>query len=252
MKTKSIILVLCCFALLILSGCNETVNTRYYIDEIENHIEVDGKIVNDYESMCKFIKKQCGYISFSKDYYISNKGKKYLIEGCKIPTMWAYYAKSNKGVCIAIDEEKFKEVNKHVLGQSWLKDVQYKRFVRKDEFDVKRISPEEIIKKYNREIFFYKQKSWAHERERRLCVVYPPNDLSINNCIVNIILGSRFEISNMLKIASIIEDSNSACHGQLSKHHFLLQSNVDGFSSVQENPFLKLKFELERVNNFLT
>ena len=190
-----------------------------------------------------FIKEQCGYISFSHDYLWYKKQKKYPMTGETIPTMWAYYANSNRGVCLVIDEKKFTAINDKWLINSWLRNIKYKRLVCKDKFDTKNMSPEEIILKYHDKIFFYKQKSWSHEHERRLCIVNPPEFLSIKDCVVRIILGSRFEKNNMLTLASMMEDSNFECCHQFNRNNVYLQSNLDGISSNINNPFFKLEIE---------
>ena len=199
----------------------------------------------------KFIKEQCGYISFSRDSFWYEKGYKYPKNGDSIPTMWAYYANSNRGACIVIDEAKLKATNKRVLNTSWLQNITYKRFVRKDEIEDKGISPEEIIKTYHNKLFFCKQKSWAHEHERRLCIVNPPEFLSIKDCIVQIVLGNRFENSNMLKLVSMLSNQDLECFNQLNRYNFLLQSDSDGVSLPIDDPFIRVETDIERINTFL-
>lgn len=200
----------------------------------------------------RFIKEDCGYISFSKDYFLYDKGKKYPKEGYTIPTMWAYYANCNKGVCIVIDEKKFLTINKSVLGQYWLRDVKYMRYVNKDIFEiVKSMSSEDIVKVYKDRLFFRKQKSWSHEHERRLCIVHPPQFLSIKDCILEVILGRHFANSDMLKLILMLQNPSLECYKKLSRFDFKMQSNIDGVPAILEDPFLKLDIEQELINTFL-
>ena len=199
-----------------------------------------------------FIRERCGYISFSKDYFMHEKGIKYPAKGYKIPTMWAYYANSNKGVCIVVDEQKFLSLNKNILGKHWLQNVKYKRFVNKNILEpLKNMPSKDIVKEYKDRLFFQKHKSWSHEHERRLCIIDPPQFLSIKDCIHEVILGNRFEKSDMLKLISMLQNPNFECYQQFNRHDFNMQSNIDGMSSTLDDPFIKLDFEIERINTFL-
>lgn len=198
----------------------------------------------------EFIKTQCGYISFSRDKSIYYKGEKtsYVNKGCEIPTMWAYYADKNRGVCISINEDKFKQLNFKGNKNAWIEDVKYISYVRKDQIEINPQNLEPDIKKQHKQIFYYKQKSWRHECERRLCMINPPKSLSIANCIESVILGKDFSNMNMLTLIALLEDSNLPCYHTLNRMDFKLQSPADGKIMWLEDPFLKIEDILQSAH----
>ena len=57
----------------------------------------------------KYIQNHCKLISFSQNYHPKDK---FCQPGYNHPRMWAQYSDNNKGVCLVINEEKFRSTNK--------------------------------------------------------------------------------------------------------------------------------------------
>lgn len=201
-----------------------------------------------------FIKNKCGYISFSRDYYLYHKGKRHPLvqKGYFIPTMWAYYADANRGVCIVLNEDILKHNYSEFRSNTWLQNVKYKRFISKDNLAYEDgQSCEDIIRNNHTKLFFYKHKSWSHERERRLCFVNAPQYISIINCIEKVILGSNVSTNDKMHIISMINDERYACYNQLAMNQFYMQSEQDGISSALPEYFDDVNIEVNQIKKFI-
>lgn len=99
-------------------------------------------------------------ISFTMDYDSA-------LKGCMSPMMWGLYADKRKGVCIELE---YDNIN---FSENTLKDVvKYKKYIKWQNIVDARIETEKgldaYVKKYQKQLFFTKQLSWAGENEYRV------------------------------------------------------------------------------------
>ena len=66
-------------------------------------------------SLEKYIKEKCSYLSFVQDGNIA-LGE---LEGTNHPRMWSQYAQRGYGVCLALDEDRFFDLNAEKLGSKF-------------------------------------------------------------------------------------------------------------------------------------
>lgn len=169
-----------------------------------------------------FIQKQCKLISFSQNYVYNEV---YHEAGYNHPRMWAQYANNNTGVCIVLDEKKFKEINyKNLVGVfNKLESVDYNHILY-DKTIKDKADPRNFIETYYRHIFFKKHIDWTHEGEKRFFCIKGPEYLSIKNCIEFIVLGRNFDKEKYFDLVKLIIMNKL----ELTPHDFVKQINSDG------------------------
>ena len=174
-------------------------------------------------SLKQYIKNRCSYLSFVEDGNTS-LGE---IEGTNHPRMWSQYAQKGFGVCLAIDEERFFQINADRLDGKFYKcePIQYKFMNGADvklKMDYKLGCEEHLIKQYYHEFFFKKHIDWKEEHEKRLFGIDIPKYLSIYNALEFICLGPKFlyNKSTMNSLKYFISDSSFEYHGYLVPQSF--------------------------------
>lgn len=216
--------------------------------------------VNDFNMkiQCqKYIKDNFHTLSFSK-----GSEKNPYSSGANHPALWAYYAQRLKGVCIAINEEKFRKVNNDILSctKYEIDDIEYCGIngVRMDELVIHQ-NVEAFVNLNIKPIFFRKHKDWSHEEERRLLLFEKTRNLSILNCVEYVVLGSEFvnNDSKMSKLCEIIGDSENKCYGQFIPNSFAKVTHGEqGYLSIEaqfliRSQFEKLRKKQEGFNRFI-
>lgn len=170
-----------------------------------------------------FIKERCSYLSFVQDGDISF-GE---LEGTNHPRMWAQYGEKGVGVCLALDEDRFLNINKDSLSSSFFKYepviYEYKNGA-SVAIDAPYIKGEEehIIKQHYQELFFKKHIDWKEENEKRLFGIGLPDFLSIYGALEFICLGPKFikDEALMVKLLDVLTDSHSPFYGYLVPQSF--------------------------------
>lgn len=199
----------------------------------------DSRVLNSLE---RFIKNRCSYLSFIRDGNIDLNE-----DGTNHPRMWSQYAQKGEGVCIAINKYKFLTINKDKLKGKFRKfssinysfdngaNIQLDMHFEKDE-------SEKIIREHYKELFFKKHKDWKEEHEVRLFGIDLPEFLSIYGAIEFICLGAKFikNENSMNRLIENITNKNSLCYNYLIPHsfadvsHFSYGYFCDGTSAASE------------------
>lgn len=174
----------------------------------------------------RIIEEDCSMISFVH----SNDSNEIPQCGTNRPSMWAYYANNSDGVCFVIDEKKFIEKNRQLIEKYWghIEDVDYQYINTKSEI-IQKNTAEDTIKTNYRDLFFRKYEDWKHENERRLLLVglNPEKEmLSIDGCIVNIVMGQRFwrDYQNICAIIDRISNPKYCCYHKFIPHQFKMMT----------------------------
>lgn len=152
------------------------------------------------EGISTLIRNNCKMLCFSTDYED--------FFGYEYSRMWAYYADNHKGICIALNKERFIEENRNYIHPELFKDIKYYEFKvakaeKHVEIDFEQIRSRGIyayivgeFRPKNIDYFFFtKDKEWESERECRLIYFSQSKVLeycTINNCIDSIYLGIDF------------------------------------------------------------
>lgn len=190
------------------------------------------KDVHAMQSIDSFIKRRCMYLSFTRD--------KRDLDGSEHPRMWAQYADNGKGVCIAINEDRFKKINHLKLKETFFK-FKNVHYVTKNGANVelklnkKTRNEYDFITHHNQELFFKKNIDWRDEHERRCIVISKTKDLSdlsdesfkylsILGAIEYICLGANFTdmVSNLATLVDIISNPLFKCHNYLVPQSFAI------------------------------
>ena len=174
-------------------------------------------------SLEKFIKEKCSYLSFVQD---GNIGLDEL-EGTNHPRMWSQYAQRGYGVCLALDEDSFFNINAEKLKSKFYKfeSVLYEY---RNGASVSIDAPyaegrdESLIKQYYQELFFKKHIDWKEENEKRLFGIDLPEFLSIYGALEFVCLGPKFlkDETLMIKLLDFLTDSSSQYYGYLVPQSF--------------------------------
>jgi hypothetical protein len=168
------------------------------------------------EHVTSLIRKRCKMLCFSKDYDD--------FFGFEYSRMWALYGENHKGICIAIDREKFLEENQAKINPELFKEIQYSEFKvtlpeKHIEIDYNRINNIGLfayvigdLRPNNIDyLFFRKDKEWESEHEYRLVYISQTNDneyCTINNCIDSIYLGIDFNVNYLPAILDKIQNTS--------------------------------------------
>jgi hypothetical protein len=166
----------------------------------------DDKISN--EHVTSLIRKRCKMLCFSLDHND--------FFGYEYSRMWALYGDNHRGVCLAVDKEKFILENQARIAPNYFKEVNYYEFKVSEpdkhiEIDYERINQDGLfayiigdLRPNNLDyLFFRKDKEWETEHEYRLIYVSQANETeycTINNCIDSIYLGIDFNINYLPSI----------------------------------------------------
>lgn len=177
--------------------------------------------------------QRCSVLCFSKDYDDDLWGH----SGANRPNMWAYYAGATDGVCLVIDEEKFRTTNKHLLDKFSLgfKDVEYKYIHSKTIDGHRETDAKEFIRSNVDQLFFTKHISWQQEAERRVALMGLDPEMemfSIDGCVSRIVLGRRFlqDKENVQKLISYLINPGYACYHKFIPHNFAMATyNTSGY-----------------------
>ncbi len=165
----------------------------------------------------RFVGDNCRVVCFSINY----KYDGVLFEGYNHPAMWAHYADNLEGVCIVINENKFRNRNHEVFENYFVRfgNVNYGiiNAPEEDDIDYDLTSPQEFIEKNWKKLFLRKHKDWEYEGERRLFIMNYEDDFSIEGCIESVILGNRM-VQDESKIRLLLEmliDPHNHCYHDL-------------------------------------
>ena len=212
-----------------------------------NEANVHNLQINDWnlKILCqRYIKEHFYTISFSKGYEENPYSN-----GANHPALWAHYAESLNGVCIAIDEEKFIETNSDILSKTKyvIEDIEYCNIngTREEELTTHQ-DVETFINLNIKPLFFRKHKDWSHEDERRLLLFEKTKNLSIFNCVEYVILGSKFVTndSKMNKLSDVISNSNNRCYKQFIPNSFAKVSYGErGYFNIEAQFLIRKQFE---------
>ena len=174
-------------------------------------------------SLEKYIKEKCSYLSFVQD---GDLGLDEL-EGTNHPRMWSQYAQRGYGVCLALDEESFFNINAEKLNSKFYKfeSVLYEY---KNGASVTIDAPyvdgkeESLIKQYYQELFFKKHIDWKEENEKRLFGIDLPEFLSVFGALEFICLGPKFlkDEALMIRLLDYLTDARSPFYGYLVPQSF--------------------------------
>ena len=174
-------------------------------------------------SLEKYIREKCSYLSFVQDGDIG-LGE---LEGTNHPRMWSQYAQRGYGVCLALDEESFFNINAEKLDSKYYKfeSVLYEH---KNGANVTIETTyadgreESLIKQYYQELFFKKHIDWKEENEKRLFGIGLPEFLSIFGALEFVCLGPKFlkDEALMIRLLDFLTDSNSPFYGYLVPQSF--------------------------------
>lgn len=174
-------------------------------------------------SLEKYIKDRCSYLSFVQDGEIGF-GE---LEGTNHPRMWSQYAQRGLGVCLAIDEESFFNINTEKLNSKFYRfePILYEH---KNGASITIEVPyadgkeESLIKLYYQELFFKKHIDWKEENEKRLFGIDLPEFLSIYGALEFVCLGPKFlkDETLMIKLLDFLTDSSSQYYGYLVPQSF--------------------------------
>ena len=174
-------------------------------------------------SLEKYIKEKCSYLSFVQDGEIG-LGE---LEGTNHPRMWSQYAQRGYGVCLALDDENFFNINAEKLNSKFyvFDPVLYEN---KNGAKITIDAPyadgreESLIKQHYQELFFKKHIDWKEENEKRLFGIDLPEFLSIFGALEFICLGPKFlkDEALMTRLLDFLTDSTSPFYGYLVPHSF--------------------------------
>ena len=141
--------------------------------------------------------------------------------------MQSQYAQRGYGVCLAIDEKRFYNINAKSFDSKFYKfeEVQYEH---KNGARIIIDAPytdgneEDLIKCYYQELFFKKHIDWREENEKRLFGIDLPEFLSIYGALEFVCLGSKFikDEGLMTKLIEYLTDSRSQFYGYLVPQSF--------------------------------
>jgi hypothetical protein len=160
------------------------------------------------EHITNLIRNHCKMLCFSIDHND--------FFGYEYSRMWALYGENHKGVCVALDKERFMEENKKIIKPEFFKEIKYFEFnVTKPEehieIDYDKIRNgglyayivADLRPKNINYLFFTKNKEWESEHEYRLIYFSESKEAeycSINNCIDAIYLGIDFNLNYLPSI----------------------------------------------------
>lgn len=174
-------------------------------------------------SLEKYIREKCSYLSFVQDGDIG-LGE---LEGTNHPRMWSQYAQRGYGVCLALDEESFFNINAEKLDSKYYKFesvlYEYKNGANVTiETTYADGREESLIKQYYQELFFKKHIDWKEENEKRLFGIGLPEFLSIFGALEFVCLGPKFlkDEALMIRLLDFLTDSNSPFYGYLVPQSF--------------------------------
>jgi len=203
-------------------------------------------------SLEKYIKERCSYLSFVQDGDIG-LGE---LEGTNHPRMWSQYAQRGYGVCLALDEKSFFNINAEKLNSKYYKfePVFYEH---KNGASVTIEVPyaegreECLIKQYYQELFFKKHIDWKEENEKRLFGIDLPEFLSIYGALEFVCLGPKFLNDETLisKLLDYLTNTNSPFYGYLVPHSFAGITPYDyGYFSNDAMAVSEIDRRLRRCN----
>lgn len=180
------------------------------------------------EQISKKLREGCKMICFSTGYNpSSNKGRDFFpIKGFALSTMWTHYGDNHRGVCIAIDKEKFINENPEYIQKKYFRVIKYFELPEHNypELDYEKLTKEgeeiyieKIKQKYFEFIFFSKSIEWNSEHEFRL--IYSSESeqeeyCSIENSIVGVYLGLNANENYIPAIKAL-------CNKQIYKMDFI-------------------------------
>lgn len=199
-----------------------------------------------------FIKEKCSYLSFIQD----GDDRTMPFEGENHPRMWAQYAQRGSGVCIAIDEEKFREINKEQLNDKFFKlePVKYGcengANVHLDmSFFVD--DSENIIKQHYKELFFKKHIDWKEENETRLFGINLPQFLSLHGAIKFICLGPKFikDDSLMNQLIDFLTNDRHKFYNYLTPFSFA-NTNPYSYGYYSDDAYIEIYDRLKKWEKY--
>lgn len=196
------------------------------------------------------IVKSCKILSFTIDSFNKNGFlKTWAIDH---PRMWAQYADNNKGACIVFDETKLIETNPELKNRKKFRigNVKYKSW-NLENFSSESNDFNEIVTNNYRSIFFTKSLDWKGESERRIFQIGDQEFINIEDSILYICLGFRFD-----KYPELVEFMiNDSIRGKknLLPYNFVFQS--DNYGRIQtysaETKIIPLAKKNSEYLNFL-
>jgi len=136
-----------------------------------------------------FLKSKCKQLCFSLSYFIGET----FVKGFNHPSMWAHYGENQKGVCIVLNREKFKNSNPSLMYDEvgYLPSFQFPKLM-KDNPDNNDKIFEEYLRENKKEMFFTKHYHWGCEHEYKFVEIGNLDYCSIRDSLVGIFVGNSF------------------------------------------------------------
>jgi hypothetical protein len=219
-----------------------------------NDCTIDYSIANtgiESINLKKYITQNCKLISFCTNYHFENSQT--MQAGYNHPRLWAQYADNNTGACIAINEQKFKEIiyQKYTDRFCIFEPVDYSL----DTQDViyhNTISYEAFVKTHYKHLFFKKHIDWQQEYEERLFIIGTTDQyISILDCVEFIVLGNKFEKKTELE--DCLANPQNKCYKQFCSRGFAYQSNslagnIQAIPDISDSKRINIPQELQSGN----
>lgn len=224
-----------------ISGLNDP--TEGVVNWLGYNIE---NFVEQFRVESEAILDRCSLISFAANFRPVRWAN--VQQGTMHARMWAQYAANNTGACICIRKDRFIQENRSILDGSFYKFQKVKYGFGKPELKFGNDEPLDFLKKYWKEVFYYKEMDWKQEDEVRFLGIDIPSDfMSLENSIAYICLGSKFHDSvfkskdqnNPIKawegrncfeiLLSILQDPSSKCFKRFTNNSFARMFYSSGY-----------------------
>lgn len=183
-KTRNLFLILF-FMHLKMSNLEETNDPRERLKYIEGVFQGNDFSQNECIQLIEKFRNNYPTITcFSGD----SEDKK----GFNLPTMWAHYADSHKGICMKINTRKFIKENENLNCN--FRGVKYISKTKFNWFEISEATSKDDILE---DLVFSKRDDWSSENEWRLFSLEGVGFCSVANSLESIILGLDFDISSL-------------------------------------------------------
>ena len=211
-----------------LGNMNDAKESLLHISNPENYIPSSKGFHWEYytKPIAQMVSNNVHLLCFSTDDLKTNK------DGFALQRMWAQYGDINRGVCLAIDYDKFITENKEILAKYSIQHdyIKYKNNIfnqlaemPSNEFVVNnhedKYSPSETWKKIKNNKtfisnnFFCKNNDWGGEMEYRFLAATDNSSqihLSINDSLQSVIFGVHFSKHLLPSVLNIIPSNKTA------------------------------------------
>jgi hypothetical protein len=186
-----------------------------------------GINVDQQRELEQYVHDHVSFLSFSKDSEDIHK--------CRLTyersPMWGLYARSNRGACLVLDEQRFLQENNLLNSGIWYKSnfMTYKDVISERIEDIRIPSIEQYVKQNYDFLFFQKQLCWDFENEYRY-VFIDQTSFSIEDSIIGVILGRRFE--NIQQLRDLYLHSNKCRLTLNNPYYWAVQEQHNGRACI--------------------